>query len=59
MMDVSTNGDLPIHIYGYNDEYDVIVYMVVKDTLFECGQPCHRFQKSPFDPFNATPDFSN
>ncbi len=26
-------GNLPIHIYGYNNEHDVIVYTV------ECGQP--------------------
>ncbi len=38
-------GNLPIHIYGYNNEHDVIVYTVVKDTQSECG---HRFQKSPF-----------
>ncbi len=41
-------GDLPIHIYGYNNEHAVIVYTVVKDTQSECGQPRHRFQKSPF-----------
>ncbi len=41
-------GNLPIHVYGYNNEHDVIVYMVVKDTLCECGQPRHHFQKSPF-----------
>ncbi len=29
-------GNLPIHIYGYNNEHDVIVYTV------ECGQPRHR-----------------
>ncbi len=40
-------GNLPIHIYGYNNEYDAIVYTVVKDTQSECGQSCHRFQKSP------------
>ncbi len=34
-------GNLFIHIYGYNNEH-VIVYKV------ECGQPRHRFQKSPF-----------
>ncbi len=44
-------GNLPIHIYGYNNEHDVIVYMAVKDTQIECGQPRHRFQKSPFGPF--------
>ncbi len=38
-------GNLPIHIYGYNNEHDVIVYTV------ECGQPCHCFQKSAFCPF--------
>ncbi len=41
-------GNLPIHIYGYNNEHDVIVYTVVKDTQNECGQPRHRFQKSLF-----------
>ncbi len=41
-------GYLLIHIYGYNKEHDVIVYTVVKDTQSECGQPRHRFQKSPF-----------
>ncbi len=25
-------GNLPIHIYGYKKEHDVIVYTVVKDT---------------------------
>ncbi len=40
--------DLPTHIYGYSNEHDVIVYTVVKDTQSECGQPHHRFQKSPF-----------
>ncbi len=39
---------LPIHIYGYNNEHDVIVYTVVKDTQRECGRPRHHFQKSPF-----------
>ncbi len=38
-------GNLPIHIYN---EHDVIVYTVVEDTQKECGQPCHRFHKSPF-----------
>ncbi len=41
-------GNLPIHIYGYSNEHDVIVYTIVKDTKSECGQPRHRFQKSPF-----------
>ncbi len=41
-------GNLHIHIYGYNNEHDVIVYTVVKDTQRECGQPCHCFQKSLF-----------
>ncbi len=41
-------GNLPIHIYGYNNEHDVIVYTVVKDTQRECGQPRPSFQKSPF-----------
>ncbi len=35
--------NIPLHIYGYNNEHDVIVYTVVKDT-----QSGHRFQKSPF-----------
>ncbi len=49
------------HIYGYNNEHDVIVYTVVKDTQCECGQPRHRFQKSPFGRlhWNATPELSN
>ncbi len=38
-------GNLPIHIYGYNNQHNVIVYTVVKDTQRECGQPRHRFQK--------------
>ncbi len=41
-------GNLPTHIYGYNNEHNVIVYTVIKDTQSECGQPCHRFQESPF-----------
>ncbi len=41
-------GYLSIHFYGYNNEHDVIVYTVVKDTQRECGQPRYRFQKSPF-----------
>ncbi len=41
-------GNLPIHIYGYNNEHDVIVYTVIKDTQSKCGQSRHRFQKSPF-----------
>ncbi len=41
-------GNLPINIYGYNNEHDVIVYTVVKDTQSECGQPRHHFQKSQF-----------
>ncbi len=40
--------NLPIHIYGYNNEHDVIIYTVVKDTQKDCGQPRHRFQKSLF-----------
>ncbi len=39
--------NLPTHIYGYNNEHDVIVYTVVEDMQSECGQPCHHFQKSP------------
>ncbi len=41
-------GNLPIHINGCDNEHDVIVYTVIKDTQCECGQPHHRFQKSPF-----------
>ncbi len=41
-------GILLKYIYGYNNEHDVIVYTVVKDSQRECGQPRHRFQKSPF-----------
>ncbi len=41
-------GNLPIHIYGYNNEHDVIVYTVVKDTQCQCWQPRYHFQKSPF-----------
>ncbi len=37
-------GNLPIHISGYNNERDVIVYTLVKDTQRER----HQFQKSPF-----------
>ncbi len=43
-----SNVDLSIHIYGYNNVHDVIVYTVVKDMQNECGQPRHRFQKSQF-----------
>ncbi len=50
-------GNLPIHIYGYNNEHDVIVYTVVKDTQSECGQPRHRFQKSPFWSFYTETSF--
>ncbi len=51
--------DLPIHIYGYNNEHDVIVYTVVKDTQRECGQPRHRFQKSLFwSVYNETQPWS-
>ncbi len=40
-------GNLPIHIYGYNNEHDVIVYTVVKDT-----QRDTRFQtRLRFGPF--------
>ncbi len=55
-------GNLPLHIYGYNNEHDVIVYRVVKDTQRECGQLRHRFQKSAFCSVynrNASPGFSN
>ncbi len=41
-------GNLPIHVYGYNNEHDGIVYTVIKDTQRECGQPRHPFQKSQF-----------
>ncbi len=41
-------GNLHIHIYGYNNEHDVIVYTVIKDMQSKCGQPCRRFQKSQF-----------
>ncbi len=41
-------GNLPIHIYGYNNEHDVIVYTVIKDTQSEFEQPHHPFQKSQF-----------
>ncbi len=36
--------NLHIHIYGYNNEHDVMVYTVVKDTQRYCGHPRHRFQ---------------
>ncbi len=39
-------GNLPIQIYAYKNEHDVIVYTVIKDTQRECGQPRHHFQKS-------------
>ncbi len=48
MLGVVKWGNLPIRIYGYNNEHDVIVYTVIKNTQRECGQPRHRFQKSPF-----------
>ncbi len=32
-------GNLPIHIYGYNNEHDVIVYTV------ECGPATPLFSK--------------
>ncbi len=41
-------GNLPIHIYGYNNEHDVIVYTVIKDTQSESEQLRHPFQKSQF-----------
>ncbi len=47
-------GNLPIHIYGYNNERAVIVYMVVKDTQSECEQPRHRFQSLRFGPFTLS-----
>ncbi len=37
-------GNLPLHIFGYNNEHDVIVYTVVKDTQSEYGQPRHHFK---------------
>ncbi len=40
-------GNLPIQIYEYKNEHDVIVYTVIKDTQSECGQPPHLFQESP------------
>ncbi len=54
-------GNLPIHIYGYNNAHDVIVYTVVKDTQCKCGQPRHCFQKSLFwSVYTETqPQFSN
>ncbi len=36
-----SSGDLPIHIYGYNNEHAVIVALLL-------SVPHHRFQKSPF-----------
>ncbi len=36
-----SSGDLPIHIYGYNNEHAVIVALLL-------SVPRHRFQKSPF-----------
>ncbi len=41
-------GILPTHIYGYNNEHDVIVYTVVKDT-----QSSHAivFKSLRFGPF--------
>lgn len=49
MADASTCLEhLPLHIYGYNNERDVIVYMVIKDTQSEYGQLHNRFQESPF-----------
>ncbi len=36
--------NLHIHIYGYNNEHDVMVYTVIKDTQRDCGHPRHRFQ---------------
>ena len=44
----ATEWGIYVYIYGYNNAHDVIVYMVVKDMQSECGQPLHRFQKSPF-----------
>lgn len=40
--------NLPTRIYGFNNAHDVVVYTVVKDMQRECGQPRHRFSKSPF-----------
>ncbi len=39
----SRMGNLPTHIYGYNNEHDV--YMVVKDTQWECEQPSYNLKK--------------
>ncbi len=36
------------HDHSYNNEHDVIVYKVIKDTQSECGQPGHHFQNAPF-----------
>ncbi len=41
-------GNLPIHIYGYNNEHDVIVYTVVKDYAERMWAATDCFQKSPF-----------
>ncbi len=46
-------GTLPIHIYGYNYEHDVIVYTVVKDTQSQAIV----FKSLSFGPF--TMKFSN
>ncbi len=40
-----SNGE-STHIYGYNNEHDV--YMVVKDTQWECEQPSYNLKKSQF-----------
>ncbi len=51
-------GNLPIHIYGYNNEHDVIVYNVIKDTQGECG---FAFKSLCFGQFilKRNPEFSN
>ncbi len=54
-------GNLPIHIYGYSNEHDVIVYTVVFKSLrfgpftlkhnpgvFKLKRGLQHFQKSPF-----------
>ncbi len=44
-------GNLSIHIYGYNNEHDVIVYAVVKDGSVNVGSHAIIFKSLHFGPF--------
>ncbi len=50
MLGVVEWGDLPVHIYRYNNEHDVIDYTVVKDTQ-SVGSHAIVFKSLRFGPF--------